>query len=86
MFYPSEGDRIVVTRKGRDGRTTTWTGTATEVTDCTETDSGLWLGGWRLTGHNTATGESYDSHQACTETLERYDQGIRQTVRLADTA
>lgn len=82
-FYPSEGDRIIVTRTRRDGRTISWIGTATEVTEYAETDSGIWVGGWRLTGSNTATGDPYDSHQACTETLERHDQGIRQTVRPA---
>ncbi|MEU6331607.1 hypothetical protein ABZ851_30650 [Streptomyces sp. NPDC047049] len=84
MFFPSDGDRIVLTRIGRDGRTTSYIGTATDVMPYQRSSiGGLWLGGWRLTGHNTATGETKDSYFACTEVLERYDQGIRQTVRLA---
>ncbi|MEW2434244.1 hypothetical protein AB0952_08685 [Streptomyces caniferus] len=84
MFFPSDGDRIVLTRIGRDGRTTSYIGMATEVMPYGRSStSGLWLGGWRLTGHNTATGESEDSYFACTEALERYDPAIRQTVRLA---
>jgi ribosome modulation factor len=86
VFFPSEGDRIVVTRTGRDGRTHSYIGTASAVTPYGPSTIGsLWVGGWRLTGHNMATGEAEDSHFACTEALERYDQGIRQTVRLATT-
>ncbi|MFH0246390.1 hypothetical protein ACGRHY_29115 [Streptomyces sp. HK10] len=84
MFFPSEGDRIVVTRTGRDGRTTSYIGTATEVTPYGPSTMGnFWVGGWRLTGRDMATGETKDSYFACTEVLERYDRAIHQTVRLA---
>ncbi|MFJ8676822.1 hypothetical protein [Streptomyces sp. NPDC093589] len=84
MFFPSNGDRIVLTRTGRDGRTASYIGTTTEVMPFERSTTGnLWLGGWRLTGHDRATGEAKDSYFACTQSLERYDQGIRQTVRLA---
>lgn len=83
MHYPSDGDRIVLTRTGRDGRARSVIGRATEVTPYERGTSGVWVGGWRLTGHDTATGEAVDSYFACTEALERYDQGVRQSVRLA---
>ncbi|MDX3066387.1 MULTISPECIES: hypothetical protein [Streptomyces] len=84
MFSPTDGDRIVVTRIGRDGRTTSYIGTATEVVPYGPSLIGsVWTGGWRLTGRNLATGEDENSYFACTEALERYDPAIRQTVRLA---
>lgn len=83
MFFPAEGDRIVVTRtmKG-SARSTSWVGTATEVVPFHKSDSGVWIGGWRLTGHNLTTGEPVDSHFACSQSLARYGHG-EQTVRLA---
>lgn len=87
MFTPTDGDRIVLTRTGRDGRTTSYIGIATEVIPYGPSLIGsVWIGGWRLTGRNLATGDAEDSYFACTEALERYDQGIRQTVRLATAA
>ncbi|MFI7089509.1 hypothetical protein ACIBUR_38725 [Streptomyces anulatus] len=86
MLFPTDGDRIVLTRAGRDGRTRSWIGTVSEVTPYERGSSGLWIGGWRLQGRNMATGEDFDSHLACTEALERYDTGIRQTVRMATAA
>ncbi|WP_019061387.1 hypothetical protein [Streptomyces prunicolor] len=84
MFSPTDGDRIVLTRTGRDGRTTSYIGIATEVIPYGPSLIGdLFTGGWRLTGRNMATGEDEDSYFACTEALERYDPAIRQTVRLA---
>ncbi|MFD3422084.1 hypothetical protein [Streptomyces decoyicus] len=83
-MFPSDGDRIALTRTGRDGLTRSYIGTATEVTPYgRSTIDGLWVGGWRLTGHDLSTGEAADSYFACTQTLERYDSGIRQSVRLA---
>jgi hypothetical protein len=83
MFFPAEGDRIVVTRTMKGStRSTSWVGRATQVMPFHESESGVWIGGWRLTGHNVATGEPEDSHFACSQSLARYNHGV-QTVRRA---
>ncbi|MGW7463728.1 hypothetical protein ACWGJT_03245 [Streptomyces xantholiticus] len=58
----------MLTRSVRDGRTTSYVGTATEVKPYERSTIGsVWIGVWRLTGHNVATGEAKDSYFACTE-------------------
>lgn len=84
VFFPSEGDRIVITRYSPSGTPSTVIGTARKIMPFAERD-GVWIGGWEFTGRDLHTGEEIRSAWACSESLLRH-HGAQQTVRLATDA
>lgn len=80
-YWPSEGERVVVTRHSPFGGVP-YIGIATQIMPYEEDDTGVWVGGWLLSGKNTVTGQAEHSYWACSEMLLRY-QGALQTVRPA---
>ncbi|MCX4606803.1 hypothetical protein OG402_40980 [Streptomyces anulatus] len=84
MFFPSEGDRIVITRYTQDGSPATVIGTARKITPFAERD-GVKTGGWDFTGHDLHTGKDIRSAWSCSETLLLHHQ-VQQTVRPATDA
>ena len=82
VYWPSESERVVVTRHPPFGKGTSYIGTATQIMPYEEDDNGVWVGGWLLTGKNMVTGQEEHSYWACSEMLMRY-HGALQTVRPA---
>lgn len=66
MYQPADGDRVTVTRHMPNGRTTTWTGTISAVSD----------NGFYLTGHGPKG--SLDTYLSSAAELARY--GVTQTI------
>lgn len=78
MYQPVDGDRVVVTRVARDGRTTVWTGRVSEV--LLPEDARDEFGGFRLTGV-TASGDPVDTYLSAWRGFDPWcGTGITQTI------
>jgi hypothetical protein len=84
VYYPAEGDRVVITRyKPAGAIAMTWLGTVTDVMPYTKDHLGTWMGGWTFTGRELRPGGK-DTFGAwtCSEALLLH-YGARQSVRPA---
>lgn len=84
MYYPADGDRVVITRYKPNGAITkTWIGTVTDVTPFEQDHLGTWMGGWMFTGRPLGPDSREEvSAWTCSEALWLH-YGARQTVRPA---
>lgn len=75
MYFPAEGDRIVVTT----GRTK-YVGIATQIMPFGPDSDGVMIGGWRFTG--TCDGREVVTAMSCPQSLALH-HGVTMTVRPA---
>ena len=82
VFFPSEGDRIVVTTITPDGGKYVNVGVATRIMPFHKAPEGAWIGGWTFTGTNYK-GQSICIAMACTRSMRLHHPEYTQIVRLA---
>lgn len=82
MYYPADGDRVVITHHS-PGTPKSSIGTVTDVTPFEQDEFGTWMGGWMFTGHEMGPGgKEIHTAMACPEAVLLH-HGAQQSVRPA---